>query len=475
MMQAKKREAAESFFITDRSFYHSLAALIVTLSIQNLLSYSVNMIDNIMLGSYSQAALSGAATVNQIFFIVQQMAIAMDNALVAIASQYWGKRQCEPIRKVSRIALLYCAVCAIAILLLCSLFPGRLLGLFTTSQDILAEGQAYLSIVRFSFVLFFFSNMLMAVLRSVEDTKISVVISAVSLLINTAINYTLIFGRFGFPELGIRGAAIGTCIARVAELLIILYYLWKKDTKVRLFLKSAPDDTKVDSGELSKMYLKVCIPMTVTKLLWAIATPVQTAILGHLSDDAIAANSVATTFYQYLKVIVSAVASAASVMIGKKIGEDRPEQVRAAGRTMSVIVLCIGMVLGSILFLLRDPLLSLYALSEDALLLADHLIVIMSVVMVGMSYQMPVSAILQGSGDIRFCASMNLISVWLIVMPLSFIAAFVLDLPVEIVVICLQSDQVFKCVPVFLRFRRYRWIHKLTVEEKNEPQAEVKR
>lgn len=456
----------EPFFIKDRAFYRSLVALIVTLSVQNLLSYSVNMIDNIMLGSYSQEALSGAATVNQIFFMVQQTALAMDNALVAIASQYWGRKECGPIRKLSWIALRYCALVVIVIVAICSLAPRQLLGIFTTSPDILEEGMAYLSIVRWSFVLFFFTNMLMAVLRSVEVTRISVVVTAVSLLVNTGINYTLIFGKFGFPEMGIRGAAIGTCIARVVELAVVVFYLLKCDTRLRLFSKQKAEETVVDSRELARAYRKICIPMTITKLLWAVATPIQTAILGHLSDDAIAANSVATTFYQYLKVIVSAVASAGSVMIGKKIGEDDLAEVREAGRTMSVIFVCIGVVLGGTLLLLKNPLLSLYSLNDNALLLADHLIVIMSVVMLGMSYQMPVSAILQGSGDVRYCATMNLISTWLIVLPLSFLAAFVWNLPVEIVVIALQSDQVFKGIPVFLRFRKYRWIHKLTAEQK---------
>ena len=189
----------------------------------------------------------------------------------------------------------------------------------------------------------------------------------------------------------------------------------------------------------------------------------QTAILGHLSDDAIAANSVATTFYQYLKVIVIAMSSVSSVMIGNTIGRGDREKVKAAGRTLSVIDVGIGLTLGLILFLLRDPLLSMYDLTPSASVMARNLIAIMSIIMVGMSYQMPVSfGVIQGSGDSKFTLKLNLISTWLIVMPLSFLTAFVLKWPVEAVVFVIQSDQIFKGLPTFLRFRSYNWIHKLT-------------
>ena len=139
------------------------------------------------------------------------------------------------------------------------------------------------------------------------------------------------------------------------------------------------------------------------------------------------------------------------------------ERVKSDGRTLSVIDLLIGVVLASLLFVLRGPLLSMYKLTDTAAVLADHFIMIMSIVMVGMSYQMPVSVgVIQGGGDTKFSMYTNLISTWGIVMPLSFLAAFVWKLPVELVVAAVQSDQLFKGIPVFLRFRSYKWIHKLT-------------
>lgn len=184
-------------------------------------------------------------------------------------------------------------------------------------------------------------------------------------------------------------------------------------------------------------------------MLWSISVPMQKAILGHLSADAIAANSVVTTFFQYLKVIVIAIASASSVVIGKSIGEGDRKEIRAAGRTLSVLDVCIGILLAVVLLILRKPLLTMYNLTDTAMVLADHLMIIMSIIMVGMSYQMPVSVgIIQGGEDTRFNMYINLISTG-IVMPLSFLAAFVWKLPVEWVVVAVQSDQIFKGLPIF--------------------------
>ncbi len=436
--------------------------MMIVVALQNLVAYSVNMADNIMLGGYDQNALSGAATVNQIFFMVQQVALAISNSLVVLASQYWGEKRVEPIRTITGIALKLGLICSIIIIAVCVFIPRPLLMLFTTDEQIIDEGLGYLSLIQWTFILFIMTNILMAALRSVETVKISFYTSVVSLLVNVGINYVLIFGHFGFPEMGVRGAAVGTLVARILEFIIVVFYLLKIDKKLHLFSGGL---FKKNPG-LRKDYTKVTVPVMLSQVLWGVSVPMQTAILGHLSADAIAANSVATTFYQYLKVIVIAMSSTSSVMIGNAIGRGNMDRIKSDARTLAVINVLIGLVLGIVLFLLRYPLLSMYKLSDTATDLAINLIAIMSIVMVGMSYQMPVSyGIIQGGGDAKFNMAMNMISTWVIVMPLSFMAAFWWKLPVELVVLCIQSDQIFKGLPTFIRFRSYKWIKKLTKPE----------
>ena len=453
-------ESRERFFTKDREFYRTLFKMLLVVALQNLVAYSVNMADNIMLGVYDQASLSAAATVNQVFFMVQQFALSIGNALVVLGAQYWGQGRVEPVRTLTGIALKLGVLISAALVGVCALFPEPLLYLFTDSAEIVAEGVRYLSLIQWTFALFILTNVLMAALRSVGVVNISFYVSVVSLIVNAGINYTLIFGRFGFPELGILGAAVGTLTARTLEFVVVLAYILKWDKKLCLF--SGGGVWRRDKC-LRGDYAKVYIPIMCSQVLWGISVPMQTAILGRLSDDAIAANSIATTFYQYLKVIVIAMSSVSAVMIGNAIGRGDLKRIKSDARTMAAIDVLIGAVLAAALFLLRGPLVSLYALTPAAKEMALNLIAVMSIVMVGMSYQMAVSfGIIQGGGDTGFTMKMNLISTWLIVMPLSFLSAFWWKWPVEAVVLVIQSDQIFKGLPTYLRFRKYQWMKKLT-------------
>ncbi len=458
-----KESSREPFFTHDPSFYKQFFSMLSMVALQNLVAYSVNMADNIMLGSYSQNALSGATTVNQIFFLVQSFAIAVGNALSTLCSQYWGKKDTDSIRSLAGTALRFSLLSGICIIGICTLFSRPLLLIFTSSEEIISEGQSYLFMVQWSFVLFIISNTLVSLLRSVGTVRISFCVSLISLIVNVSINFTLIFGYFGFPEMGIRGAAVGTLIARSLELCIVLFYLLKIEKKISIRVR---DLLFSRSSVLRRDYFRIFRPMVLSQMLWAVSVPMQTAILGHLSDDALAANSVATTFFQYLKVIVSAMSSTTSVLIGNAIGRGELSNVRQNARTISIMDVGVGVVLGAVLLLLRAPLLSMYNMTDTAMELASHLIIIMSAVMVGMSYEMPIiSGIFAGGGDVKFHMYVNLVSTWLIVMPLSFAAAFWWKFPVEAVVLCIQSDQFFKGIPCTIHLYNYKWIHNLV--EKN--------
>ena len=300
-----------------------------------------------------------------------------------------------------------------------------------------------MQIIKYTFLLYLVTQVLLSALRSVETVRIAFVISCVSLVVNVSINYTLIYGRFGFPELGIRGAAIGTMISRCLEFLIVFIYVIKIDKKLKLFSDKAV--FHIDKL-LRSDYVKVAVPVFISGMLWAISVPMQTS-----------------TFYQYMKVVVLAMSSASSVMMGKAVGKGDLDEVKAAARTLSVLDGGIGMILGAVLYFTKDFLLAQYTLSPTATQLTEQLIIIMAIVMVGMAYQMPVgSGIIRGAGDTKFSLYVNMISTWGIVLPLSLSAAFWWKWPIPAVVICLQSDQIFKGLPIFLRFRSYKWIHKLT-------------
>lgn len=451
-----------SLLTKDKDFYKTLAHLMVVVVLQNVVAYSVNMADNLMLGAYSQASLSGAATVNMIQFVFQSIVNALGEGVVILSSQYWGQRRTEPVRRIIGIALTGAFAVGLTVTALTSLFPRQIVGLFTTDAAIIEQGAAYLELIRFTYVLFALTAVLNAALRTIGSVNVTFGVSVLSLVVDVSINYALIFGRFGLPELGIRGAAVGTLTARALEVLVTGGYLLLRDQKLRLFRQGLFRLDKL----LAKDYLRVVRNVVTSSLLWSLATPIQTGILGHLTADAIAANSVSTTLYQYLKVVTQGEALASSVIVGRTVGRGDMGKIREYSRTLQVIYVAIGLVLGVALYFVRIPLLTLYDLTPAAREMANGILILLCFVMVGMAYEMPVSAgIIRGGGDTRYSLVTNLISTWGIVMPLSFAAAFWFKWPVVAVVACLNSDQIFKCIPAAVWANSYRWVHSLTQKE----------
>ena len=450
------------FFTKDKAFYRSFIRLCVTLMLEQAVILSVNLADNMMLGSYSEAALSGVAAVNQIQFVYQQLVYGVSNAMIVLGSQYWGQKRADQVRRLSSIGTWSAVAIGVALFIGVSLFPHGSLALFTPSEDFAREGMNYLSIIRFSYIPFAISAIMLGTMRIAESVKIALRVSIISLVINVSINFVLITGRFGAPEMGVRGAAIGTLTARVIECIIIAFFLFKKEDKLSMQPK---DFLHIDRAML-KDFIRVGVPVVISAAMWGFANAVQTIILGHMNESAIAAQSISSTMFLLLKVTSVGAASAASILVGQAIGAGDFPRIREYTRTLQLIFVGIGIVLGIALFLIRIPLLAVYNISEETRILANAYMIIQSIVIFTMSYQMPVNiGIIRGGGDTRYVLILDTISIWCIVVPISVLAAFVWKLSPIIVIICLNADQVFKCVPAFIRVNGYKWIRTLTRPE----------
>ena len=302
--------------VKDRAFYANFFKIYSALVLQNVITLSVNLADNLMLGAYSETSLAGVAAVNQIQFIYQQLLMALGDGLVIFCSQYWGKKQTGPMKKIAASAMHAALAVGVLLFVLVSLFPYRAVGMFTTDQAIIGEGVKYLGIIRFTYLFFAVTQLLLAALRSVEVVRIAMCLSVVTFFVNCAINYVLIYGRFGAPELGARGAAIGTLIARIIECTVLIVFVVKKEKRLNLKLKDYLQFDRV----LCRDYFKITAPMLVVQGLWGLNTALQTVILGHMTAAAIAANSVASPLFMMVKSMAVGAASTASIIIGKTIG-----------------------------------------------------------------------------------------------------------------------------------------------------------
>ncbi len=449
-----------AFFTEERSFYKTFISLWGVLVLNNVIVLGVNLADNIMLGAYSEPALSGAAACNQLQFIFQQVIFGLGNTAVLLGSQYWGEKKLKPIKSLAASALICGVLFSLLLFILTSAFPYQTVGIFTKSDIIKQQGVEYLSVIKYTYPVFAVTNILLACLRSVESVKIGFRVSVVTLIVNISLNYVLIFGKLGFEPMGAKGAATATLISRIAELLFVIIHIMFIEKNLRL---SFGDMVKTDLP-LFKKYALSSVPFVLTDGLFGVSTALQTVILGHMSDAAIAANSVSTTLYQVLKVAAIGSSAASAVIIGKSIGQGKSlDKIKEYSRSLQVIYVGVGLATSVLLFILRTPIINLYNISSEASSLADGFLLVLCITCIGTAYQMPTNTgIVRGGGDSKFVLKLDIVAIWCIVLPLSFCAAFLWHWHPVAVIACLNADQVFKCLPVFIKANSYNWVKKLT-------------
>ena len=447
--------------IKEKTFYKSFMILALSLALQNLLTYGVNMMDAVMLGRYSQNAMGGVSLCNQVQYLLQMLVVGAGEGAVVLGSQYWGKGNLKPIPHIIGVALRFGGSLAVVLFGVVFLFPTQLLSLLSNDSAVIAEGQKYFQIICFTYIIFTVTNILVASLRSIGIVKIGYIISGSTLVINVCLNYCLIYGNLGFPELGVRGAAIATLVSRCVELLIVIYYLKYKEHRLNLTLAKP---LHIDTSYM-RDYSRVSAPVLINQSLWGLAQMVQTGILGHLGGDVTAANAIAVQVFQVLSVVAYGAASASGIVVGRTIGAGNEQRLRPLVHTLQVLFIIIGICSGFLIFILRVPILMIFGgtLTEQAHELSMQFMLVLSITTVGTAYQMACdNGIIRGGGDTTFSAKMNLISMWLIIVPFSAMAAFWWKCAPVVVFFLLKWDQLYKAIPVVLRLRSWKWVKKVT-------------
>lgn len=449
----------DKIFTRDKLFYRTFLPLLAVITLQQLAALAVNLVDNIMLGRYTELALSGATLVNQIQFILQQLVAGMGMGVAVLGSQYWGKKDIDPIRRITGVGVKFSIAAGLIFLGVTRFAPGTVLRLFTNDGEVIAEGMRYLRLMCWTYLVFAVSNTLMYSLQSVETAFIGTIMSVSTIFINMILNYCFIFGNFGAPELGIVGAAVATLTSRTVELIIILVYILFIDKKLRLRLKHI---FGFDFTFL-RDFVKVALPVMISGALWGVAQGAQTAVLGHMSATVIAANSIAAVISQIFIVVGMASANAASVTIGKTVGEGRLDKVKSYSRTLQAIFIIIGVVSAAAMFFSREAVVSLYSISDEAKALAKQFLGILCISTLGSCYEWPVEGgIIAGGGNTRYQAIVDNLFMWLFTIPSAAISAFVFSAPPAVVFCFLKADQLLKCIPNAIVCNRYKWVKQLT-------------
>lgn len=455
-------------FTKDRSFYRSLVTLAVPISLQNLVTFAVSFADNVMIGSLGDDAISGVYIGGQLQSVLQMFVGGIEGAILILAAQYWGKKDTQSIRKVVSIGIKFALAVGLLSSLVAVLFPQWVIRAFTTEPGVIQEGAAYVQIVGFTYLFFSVSQVMIAAMRSVETARIGLYISCMALVINVCLNYVFIFGHFGFPAMGVRGAALATLVSRILEMCVGVGYVLFVDKKLRFGLK----DLLHTDRQLLRDFIRYGLPVIGGQVVWAINSLANTKILGYYSAGVIAAASITGMLHNLVYVWMNGMSSAVGIITGKTVGAGQYEKMKEYSKTVQMIFLFVGLISGAAVFLAREGFISLYNASPEAQAYSRQFINVISVTIIGTCYQAAcLFGLVKSGGDISFVFKNDTIFVFLVVIPSSLLAMW-LGAPPWVVFACLKCDQILKCFVAIVKINRYNWMKNLTRDNTSQEEKE---
>lgn len=457
-------------FLKDKRFYRLLFSLALPVTLQNIVIFLTQMLDTVMLGELGDVAMSASSLANQPFFLFNMLTFGLGSGAAVLTAQYWGKRELKPISVIITMIIKISMVIGILVCVFVFFFPTQIMSIFSDDTAVIEAGSSYLRIICFSYPFFGLTGVYYTALRSVEAVKVAVVSNLVALVTNGLLNYTLIFGNFGAPKLGVTGAAIATLIARLVEFTIAAVYMLVVDKKLRLRIKDFLSFDKI----LLKDLLIISSPVVANELMWASGMSMQAALLGKLGTTAVAANSIISVVQQLSTVAVFGIAGASAVVIGKAIGEGDMQKARDSGHTFKVISVIFGFFVAILILLLQNVAIDFYNVTDATKELAHQMIYVAAAIGFFVSIAaVGIVGILRGGGDTKYSLWIEMIGLWLVAVPLAYFVAFVLKWPPVFVYLVMKIDEPVKMVLFLIRARGHKWIRNVTRDNLNLEKKEV--
>ncbi len=449
----------ENNILDTKSFYKMAFALILPMAMQNLLSVGINSIDVLMLGNVSETVLSAASLAGQVQFIMTLIFFGLTSGAAVLTAQYWGKGDISTIEKVMGICMRFSLLIAIFFTVAVMLFPAQIMHIFTTEEPVIAEGVKYLRIIAISYIFMSITMIYLNVMRSVERVLVSTVIYLVSFAVNLGLASLFILGAFGFPKLGIQGAALATVSARAIELICVFIYAKKINKTINFKFANLFVRDKVIFHD----FLVYSIPVTLNELMWGTGVAMNAVVIGHLGSSVVSANSVAQITRQLATVIAFGIANATAITIGKTIGENNTEAAKVYASRFTKLSILAGLFGGLIILIVRPVLMSSLNLSAQTQGYLSTMMFIMSYFVVAQAFNTTmIVGTFRGGGDTKFGLFLDVSTMWGGSILVGALAAFVFKWSVPVVYIILMSDELLKVPLATWRYKSKKWLNNVT-------------
>jgi len=443
----------------NRDFNRELMTLVIPIALQNLISATVISVDVLMLGMISQSAMSAVSLAGQITFALTLFYMGMSAGASILTAQYWGKKDTSTIQRIFSIACLFSFCVSILFFLSSFLFPGTLMRLFTNDAELIQYGSRFLQMNSFSYLVMGISQMYLSVIRSMENAKLSAWISSLCLMLNILFNAICIFVLFpSRPELAISAVALATVLARVVELTCcMIHSLTKGPIRLRLPVRDSIQ------RNLLKDFLKYTLPVQGNYIVWGGALTATAAIIGHVNSDMVAANSIASVVKNLAVVLCGGIATGGSVLVGKYLGQGEIEKAKHAGNKICFYALIFGVIAGCTILFIKPLVYSIVNLNPTAQSYLNGMLYISAYYCIAKSINSTtIAGIFTAGGDSKFGFWCDTVVMWFIILPLSYLCAFVWHVPPILLYIVISLDEVIKLPIAFIRYRQFKWLNNLT-------------
>ena len=447
-------------FLRDRKFLWSMLVIAVPVAFQQLITASLNMVDVLMVGQLGETSIAALGLANQVFFLLILFLFGVTSGMAIFTAQFWGKRDEASIRLVLGISLSISVLASGLFTLAALLIPETIMGFYTEDRAVIELGASYLRIVGLSYIMVGIVTSYMAVLRSMAMVMLTAVVTVMALIFKTGLGYILIFGKWGLPALGVRGAAIATALGWTFELILLLILVYA----LRTPLAANPlTFFRFDRVFLFRV-LRTSMPAAVNEVFWSFGITVYNAVYARIGTDAIAAVNINATIEELFFVLFIGLGNACSVMVGNKIGAGEKDISYEYGRRFLTLGILGALLAGMTVILIREPFigLGLYDISPAA---ADDLRMLMLAFSLSLwlrahNFMLFIGA-LRAGGDTRFAMFMEIFSIWTVGVPMALLGGFVFHLPVYWVYVMVLAEEAVKAIVIQFRFHSRKWIHDL--------------
>lgn len=455
-------EGALSLKDENKRFYKVLISLCIPIIIQNLISTSVNVIDTVMISSLGETSVASIGVANQFFFLFNMSLSGITGGAGVFISQFFGKNDINNIRKVTGFSTILAIILSLVFLIPALIIPTKIINIFSYDPEVVKQCIEYFSIVVFCYPLIAISTVFSMGSRGVRNPKLGMFCSAIALCINIVLNYGLIFGNLGLPALGVKGAALATVIARIVELILILSYVYllKKD----YILRFGVNNLKSLNSEFINSLLAKSLPIFLNDSLWAVGTVLYSVAYSKAGTSAIAASQIATSTGNFFIMTAVCIANGAAIMLGNELGADYIDRAINYAKKFSVLVFLAGLLFGGLLILNIPILLKVFTVSDSLAPDITKIFIIMGILMALKSFNvLLVIGILRSGGDTKYALFLELGCMWLVSIPLTFIAALK-GAPIYVLVLLTYSEELVKFIFGMPRALSKKWAANIVKE-----------